>query len=74
MAAAVGCETIIIYGSTDWRRTYPRCKNAYVVSAEVPCQPCWKRSCPRKDYLCLKAITPELILKIIEKIKEGKIS
>jgi len=74
LAAAVGCETIIIYGSTDWRRTYPRCKNAYVVSAEVPCQPCWKRSCPRKDYLCLKAITPELILKIIEKIKEGKIS
>ncbi len=74
LAAAVECETIIIYGSTDWRRTYPRCNNTYVVSAEIPCQPCWKRNCPRKDYLCLKIVTPELILKIIEKIKAGKIS
>lgn len=68
LSAAVGCQTIIIYGATDWRRTYPRCSNAYVISAEIPCQPCWKRKCRRKDYLCLKLVSPNDILQLIKKV------
>jgi lipopolysaccharide heptosyltransferase II len=67
LAAAVGCRSIIIYGATDWRKTFPRTNRCLVVSAEVPCQPCWMRSCPRKDYLCLTNIKPVHIIKLLER-------
>lgn len=64
IAAAVGCKTIIIYGATDWRRTYPRDGKSYVLSSEMPCQPCWQKRCSRKDYQCLRLIEPKDVINL----------
>jgi heptosyltransferase-2 len=64
LASAIGCKSVIIYGATDWRRTYPRDGRSYVFSSEMPCQPCWKRICPRSDYQCLKLVKPEYVWKL----------
>ena len=66
LASALGCYTIIIYGATDWRKTYPRTRRGYVLSYEVPCQPCWQKQCPRKDYLCLTSVRPWHVLRLLQ--------
>lgn len=64
IASAVGCKTVIVYGATDWRRTYPRNDKSYVLSSEMPCQPCWRKKCPRKDYQCLRLIEPKDVINL----------
>lgn len=68
LSAATGCRSIIIYGATDWRKTYPRSSNCHVLSSEVPCQPCWQKICPRKDYQCLNSIAPWHIVTLIKNL------
>ncbi len=60
-------EIIMIFGSTGVRRTPPIGEKHSAIAAELPCQPCFKRICPRKDIPmeCMKKITPEIVLKKI---------
>lgn len=57
-------EIIMIFGSTGVRRTPPYGEKHSAIAAELPCQPCFKRVCPRKDFPmeCMEKITPEMIL------------
>ncbi len=61
-------QIIMVFGSTGVRRTPPYGEKHSAIAAELPCQPCFKRNCPRKDNFmeCMKKITPEIVL---EKIK-----
>ena len=58
---------IMIFGSTAAKRTPPYGEKHFALSAELPCQPCFKRNCPRKDIPmeCMKKITPDMILEKI---------
>lgn len=68
LASALGCYTIVIYGATDWRKTYPRNRRCSVLSYEVPCQPCWQKQCPRNDYFCLTSVQPWHVLKLLKSL------
>ncbi len=59
---------VSIFGSTSAERTPPIGSRHIVFSAVLPCQPCFKRICQRKDFPneCMHQITPELVLKAIE--------
>ena len=61
-------EIIMIFGSTGVRRTPPYGEKHSAISAELPCQPCFKRNCPKKDNFmeCMKKITPDMILEKIQ--------
>lgn len=58
---------IMIFGSTGAKRTPPYGQKHTAISADLPCQPCFKRFCPRKDFPmeCVQKITPEMVLKKI---------
>ncbi len=58
---------IMFFGSTGVRRTPPYGEKHSAIAANLPCQPCFKRNCPRKDIPmeCMKKLTPDMILKMI---------
>ena len=58
---------IMLFGSTGFRRTPPCGEKHKALAAELSCQPCFKRKCPRKDNKmeCMKKLTPAVVLKFI---------
>jgi len=59
LAAALKVPQVAIFGSTDPEATGPLNPRAVVLRKELPCSPCFKRTCKYKHYKCLKAISPE---------------
>ena len=57
----------MIFGPTGYKRTPPYGEKHIALSTELPCQPCFKRHCPRKDNFmeCMKLITPDKVLDFI---------
>ena len=60
LASALGTKVIALMGPTDPMRTGPYGEGHRVMRRELPCSPCYLRSCP--DNICLKGITPEEVL------------
>jgi len=61
-------SVIMIFGPTGVRRTPPVGEKHFAISTNLPCQPCFKRKCPRKDFPneCMEKITPEVIIDKIQ--------
>lgn len=59
---------IMIFGSTGFKRTPPFGEKHRALSAELTCQPCFKRKCPKTaNYMeCMKKITPDKIIEFIK--------
>ena len=58
---------VTIFGATSNKRTCPYGDKHVSLSANLECQPCSKKKCPRKDYnmLCMKKITPDIVFDVI---------
>tara|TARA_R110002072_G_scaffold1369_17_gene11468 strand:+ start:8830 stop:9837 length:1008 start_codon:yes stop_codon:yes gene_type:complete len=61
IAAAVGVQTTVVYGSTSPEFTPPLTDSLDIVSLNLDCSPCFKRSCPLKHKNCLNQLLPEMI-------------
>ncbi len=61
LACFSGLPAVVIYGPTDpWvNAPYPHSLHR-IVRVELPCSPCRDRTCAQR--LCMKAITPEMVL------------
>jgi len=59
---------IMLFGSTGFKRTPPYGEKHKALAVELPCQPCFKRKCPRADnnMECMKKLTPDKILMFIK--------
>ncbi|WP_143000171.1 MULTISPECIES: glycosyltransferase family 9 protein [unclassified Helicobacter] len=65
IAAALGVVTIGIFGPTDASETMAwRADNFALISANLPCAPCKKRTCPLKHHDCMKRVTPEMVINL----------
>ena len=62
IAAARRCHTLSIFGSSPTAGFFPCGSGNIIIKAPVDCHPCYKHSCPRGDLLCMKAISPQLVL------------
>lgn len=62
---------IMIFGSTGVRRTPPIGEKHSALSAELLCQPCFRRICPRKDAFmeCMENVTPDMVLDRISRLE-----
>ena len=63
IANALGCKTLVIYGSSSDRFTPPL--NTRALSAcltDLPCRPCFKRECPLGHMNCLNKLGVEAVL------------
>ena len=66
IAAAVGCQTSVIYGSTSPDFTPPLTDKLDILSLGLSCSPCFKRDCPLDHKNCLVDLKPELLIPIID--------
>jgi 3-deoxy-D-manno-octulosonic-acid transferase/heptosyltransferase-1 len=63
LAAAVGTPVVALFGPTDPARTGPYGEGHTIVSAELPCSPCFLKKCP--TIKCMQDISPEQVLEVI---------
>ncbi len=73
MAAALGTPTLVVFGATDPARTGPYGTGHRVLSAKLPCQPCFSRHCRRNGLACLQGVTPEHVAETaLAMLRHGK--
>jgi 3-deoxy-D-manno-octulosonic-acid transferase/heptosyltransferase-1 len=71
LAAAVETPVVALFGPTDPARTGPYGDGHTVIRMEMPCSPCFFRTCDTK--LCMREITVEDVFQAVRK-KLGEIS
>jgi heptosyltransferase-2 len=61
VAVAFGVPAVILMGPTALEKTGMNLERVEVLSADVPCRPCYLRECPI-DHRCMTRIEPERVL------------
>ncbi len=64
LAAAVGTPVIALFGPTDPARTGPFGKKHTIITARIPCSPCFLKKCSTRK--CMRDISPDEVLTAIE--------
>lgn len=67
VASAIGIPTITWYGAGREEENAPPSDNTVILNAYVKCNACLRESC-NNDLICLKAITPEMVMIALKKI------
>jgi len=66
VAAALNRRVIALYGSSDPRHTPPLSDEARVLYLSLSCSPCFARECPLGHLRCLKDLSPDQVLAVLE--------
>ncbi|PHS24213.1 MAG: lipopolysaccharide heptosyltransferase II [Methylophaga sp.] len=65
IAAALQKPLFAIYGPTSPSFTPPLSDNAHIIQINVDCGPCFQRECPEKHHNCMRNISSQSALKIL---------
>lgn len=68
LAVLLDVPVVAIFGSTSPTFTGPWKGKSIVLSSSVPCSPCFKRKCPKRDLKCMQEITVEQVLSAVLRI------
>lgn len=68
IAASLNRPLVVIYGSSSPQFTPPLSNQVKILSLNLACSPCFKRTCPVKHYKCLQDLQPHMVLESIDKI------
>jgi len=71
VSAAIGCHTIVLYGSTSPDFTPPLTKQVDIANLSLDCSPCFKRTCPLGHMDCLNNLNPAQVLALVTPIIEA---
>ncbi|MBF0303425.1 MAG: lipopolysaccharide heptosyltransferase II [Desulfamplus sp.] len=75
-AAALETRQIAIIGSTDHIATAPSSPNSIMIRVPVPCSPCLKVDCPKKEsyldyHTCMDKISVDMVMEKCESVLES---
>lgn len=69
LAAFLGIPTVAVFGSTSPVWTAPRGRAVSIVSASLPCSPCFRPACPGRALPeCLASISPERVARAVREL------
>ena len=64
IAAAFKIPTIAIFGPTNYKETSPwNHPKSKIISLNLECSPCMKRTCPLKHHKCMEDISSNMVIK-----------
>ncbi|ADQ15544.1 lipopolysaccharide heptosyltransferase II [Halanaerobium hydrogeniformans] len=68
VAAAVGTNTVTIFGPSDEEKYAPRgrAKNIIIKNKGLDCRPCGEHECPLKHFKCMREIKAEKIIDLLQ--------
>ncbi len=68
VAAAYKVPTVALFGPTKYMETSQwHHAHGYLIRKEMDCAPCMKRSCPLKHHDCMRLITADEVIAVIQK-------
>ena len=70
MGAALAVPVVGVYGSSDPTFTPPLGNNSAMVSLNLSCSPCFKRTCPLGHTDCLEKLEPERVLSALAELQQ----
>lgn len=65
VACAVGTPVVAVFGSTSPAFTPPLGERAQVIQRDMPCSPCFARTCPLGHASCLKDLEPRRVIEAL---------
>ena len=68
IAAAVGTDTVTIFGPSDEEKYAPRgrAKNILIKNVDLSCRPCGEHECPLQHFKCMRELSPKMVVERIE--------
>ena len=63
VAVAFGVPCVVMFGPTSLEKTNLNLARVLALSADVPCRPCYRRTCPI-DHRCMTRIGPERVIAV----------
>jgi heptosyltransferase-2 len=66
VAAALDIPTVALFGSTDPRHTPPHSPKAAIARIDIACSPCFERICPLGHFRCMRELSPERVMELLE--------
>lgn len=68
IAGALGVPHVTLFGPTPAGRNAPRGSEGLAVVSSLGCSPCRRRVCPGLDKLCMRLISPDVVM---ERLREA---
>jgi len=65
IAAAVGTPVVALFGASEPARTGPYGRNNIVIRSQLPCSPCFQKTCETRR--CMKEISVDMVLEAVRK-------
>lgn len=72
MGAALAVSVVGVYGSSDPGFTPPLGNNSAMVSLDLDCSPCFKRTCPLGHTDCLEKLEPNRVIDALKQLEQKK--
>ncbi len=73
ISAALGVQTLAVFGSTDHIATGPFGDGHRIVRDPVNCAPCLKRKCPLKHYRCMENVSASRVFEAAKGMLEVRL-